>query len=77
MMNPEEFRQGDRGNVVSFMRTDRFTRNENGTYQYKTREGEIRGPFATRADAKYDLNAFIQTAQLKKEFQDQTFQYVA
>ena len=61
---------------VSFERTNRIIL-ENRQYSYKTREGDTVGPFSTEAEAKYDMNQFIELAGLEKEFRQLDFQTAA
>ena len=46
---------------------DRFLQ-QNGEWFYTTREGEERGPFATKEDAEGDLLAFILELQKLDKF---------
>jgi hypothetical protein len=54
--------------LVCFNRSNRIN-NKAGGYYYNTREGEVRGSFATEAKARYDLNQFIELIMLEKELQ--------
>ena len=50
-------------------RSDRFYIDDKGVF-YKTREGEIRGPFSTQSVAEFDLECFIQSAIYDQEDQE-------
>ncbi|WP_444997271.1 DUF6316 family protein [Aliikangiella sp. IMCC44359] len=58
---------------VYFNRSSRIFNNDSG-YYYKTREGEVRGSFPTEAEARYDLNHFVELIQLEQELQSMDFQ---
>jgi len=58
-------RKGDDGDKMHFQ-MDRFLQ-QDGEWFYTTREGEERGPFVTKEDAKGDLAAYVLELQnLKK-----------
>lgn len=61
-----------RAEDISFIgkhkRTDRIVLIEEG-FHYRTREGELRGPFATQSLAKFDLNNFIEALSIEQQLQ--------
>ncbi|WP_144394573.1 hypothetical protein [Pleionea sediminis] len=41
-----------------------------GDYFYKASNGEIRGPFATKAQARFDFNNFSEALELENEIKE-------
>lgn len=60
-------RKEDGENGKLYFQMDRFVQ-QNGEWFYTTREGEERGPFESRADAKGDLILYIQRMRKMKDF---------
>lgn len=59
-----------------YQRTDRVMINDEG-YFYRTREGEIMGPFATESETLFDLNIFKQVTMLEQELNDENYLDIA
>lgn len=51
----------------AFNRTQRIVIGDGG-YHFKTREDSIVGPFHTEAEARFELNLFVEIKQIEREF---------
>ncbi|WP_444996996.1 DUF6316 family protein [Aliikangiella sp. IMCC44359] len=49
-----------------YKRSDRFVVNDSGFF-YKTREGDLHGPFSTESSALFDLNIFLEIIEIEKQ----------
>lgn len=54
-----------------FTRSERLVIDDNG-YHYRTREGELIGPFVTESQALYDLNSFVELSVLQQQLLNDT-----
>ena len=59
-------RMEDPYQYIHFKRSSRIVHDDDG-FHYRTREGELVGPFSTEAKAKYDLNTFLKVVAIEKE----------
>jgi len=75
-MNAQPRRANDQLLIHFNDRKDRVTIDHKG-YHYQTREGELRGPFKTRASAYYDINLFIEVTTIEKELQSECYSLAA
>ena len=50
-------------------RSNRFVVNDSGFY-YKTREGDLHGPFSTESSALFDLNIFLEVVEIEKQIHE-------
>lgn len=67
-------RKDSAANDENFKRSERLIVNERGFY-YRTREGNVAGPFVTRSHAMFDLNNFVSVAIIEEQLQkDSTLQ---
>ena len=53
--------------AAAFMRTNRIVIGDQG-YFFKSRENQVNGPFSTEAEARFELNLFIEIKQIELEF---------
>ncbi|MET1254425.1 DUF6316 family protein [Aliikangiella maris] len=49
-----------------FSRSNRFVK-QDGELFYRTREGELHGPFSTESSALFDLNIFLEVVEIEKQ----------
>ncbi|TQV88212.1 DUF6316 family protein [Aliikangiella coralliicola] len=62
-------RMEDPYQYIQFKRSNRIVVNDEG-FHYRTREGQLVGPFSTKSEAKYDLNTFLKIVAIEKEFEN-------
>ncbi|WP_196138705.1 DUF6316 family protein [Aliikangiella sp. G2MR2-5] len=59
-----------------FSRSGRIVRSK-GEFFYRTREQKYVGPFATKTEAMFDINVFIEAKKIEMEIQNEFFGDVA
>ena len=59
-----------------YNRSERIVIADDG-YFYKTREGEVLGPFHTESKALFDLNIFLNILEIEKELKQGKFNIAA
>lgn len=64
------YRSSDNSNYTGhYDRSDRFVVADDGFY-YRTREGEVRGPFVTQSEANFDLNIFLEVISIEQQLNE-------
>lgn len=64
------YRDSDNPKYVGhYDRSERFVIADDG-YYYRTREGELRGPFVTQSEANFDLNIFLEVITIEQQLNE-------